>query len=198
MTDRETLRFYDESAAHYAQNFAKGPLDATLAAFLKRVPAGGRILDLGCGPGTDAAAMTDAGFDPDPIDASEGMVQFARDTHGLPARVATFDSDWGVETYDGIWASFSLLHAPRADLAGHIARLGVALKPGGAFYVGMKLGTGEQRDDLGRRYSYVTAAELSGWLEAAGLMVVESLQSVQTSMTGAQEPCIGMTAVKPL
>ena len=55
---------------------------------------------------------------------------------------------------------------PRRRILGN--RLHRALKPGGTLHIGMKLGTGEKRDALGRLYVYYTEAELTGLLQAAG------------------------------
>lgn len=197
MTDAKTLAFYDAAARDYAEQLSQGGVRPELAGFIARVRPGGRVLDLGCGPGKSSAEMALAGLVPDPVDASTGMVAFARDTHGLPARHGTFDDDWGVESYDGIWASYSLLHAPRAEIPGHIARLAAALRPGGPFYLGMKLGETDERDRLDRFYSHVTEAELRGWVTDAGLTVADVLLSESRGMAGTLDPCIDLTAVKP-
>jgi hypothetical protein len=47
------------------------------------------------------------------------------------------------EAFDGIWASFSLLHTPKAEHSRHIGAMARALRPGGYLYLGMKLGEGE-------------------------------------------------------
>ncbi len=197
MPDAKTLAFYDDAARDYAEKLSQGGTRPELTGFIARVRPGGRVLDLGCGPGKSSAEMVKAGLDPDPVDASTGMVAFARETYRLPARHGTFDDDWGVETYDGIWASYSLLHAPRAEIPGHIRRLAAALRPGGPFYIGMKLGETDQRDRLDRFYSHVTEAELRDWMEAAGLTVVSVALGESRGMAGTLDPCIDLTAVKP-
>ena len=197
MPDAKTLAFYDGAARDYAEKLSQGGVRPELAGFIARVRPGGRVLDLGCGPGKSSAEMAKAGLDPDPVDASTGMVAFARDTYGLPARHGTFDDDWGQETYDGIWASYSLLHAPRAEIPGHILRLAAALRPGGPFYIGMKLGETDARDRLDRFYSHVTEAELRDWMEAGGLTVVDVVLGESRGMAGTLDPHIDLTAVKP-
>ena len=49
MTDRQTLDVYAERTADYANNFASDGPDRHLREFIALVPAGGKVLDLGCG-----------------------------------------------------------------------------------------------------------------------------------------------------
>ena len=74
-----------------------------------------------------------------------------------------FDQLDAREAYDGVWASACLLHVPRAELAGILARIHRALTAGGVFYASFKAGEGDGRDSLGRYYNYVSAT----WLQAA-------------------------------
>ena len=61
----------------------------------------------------------------------------------IDARLARFDELDAVARYDGIWANFSLLHAPRAEMPGNLARISRALRPGGWLHLGLKLGQGD-------------------------------------------------------
>lgn len=167
MADRRTIQLYDTRAADYAR-IETGPAEQqALADFTASLPPKSRVLDLGCGPGLASLAMQQAGHAPDPVDASCSMVDLANSL-GLPARQAEFDAVTGRHIYDGLWANFSLLHAAKADFPRHLAALHRAAKPGAPFHIGMKLGTGESRDNLGRHYAYYTCAELTAHLIAAG------------------------------
>ncbi|MCB1364772.1 MAG: class I SAM-dependent methyltransferase [Rhodobacteraceae bacterium] len=172
MPDRETIRVYDGRADAYAElTGAHNAADPRLGAFIAACPPAGRVLDLGCGPGASAAAMADAGLRVEATDASAEMAARAGRHRGVDARQATFDDISGQAVYDGIWANFSLLHAPRADFPRHLAALHRALKPGGAFMIAMKLGRGEARDGIGRFYCYYTAEDLAAHLARAGFTV---------------------------
>ncbi|MEE4118777.1 MAG: class I SAM-dependent methyltransferase [Paracoccaceae bacterium] len=171
--DRETLALYDARAAEYADRAGTPEPSARLCAFIAALPGGGRALDLGCGPGAAAAAMAAAGLEVDALDASAGMIALARERHGVAARLGTFEEVDTARAYHGVWANFSLLHAPRREMPGHLARLSDALAPGGLLHVGLKTGEGEKRDGLGRLYTYYTEAEMARLLQAARFTVVD-------------------------
>ncbi|ASP18865.1 tellurite methyltransferase [Antarctobacter heliothermus] len=169
MTDPETIRLYNARAKDYADVTEGAGPDATLRAFLAALPPKARVLDLGCGPGRSAGILAAAGHQVEAWDASEGMVALAAKRPGVTARLAEFNALTASAVYDAIWANFSLLHAPRAEMPRHLAAIRQALKPGGLAHVAVKEGTGSQRDTLGRLYTYYTEPELSLLLTQAGL-----------------------------
>lgn len=174
MSDAETLRIYDDKAADYAalnQDYLSQ--DPRLHSFIAACPSGGRVLDLGCGPGTSAAVMAAAGLQTDATDASAEMVALAKALDGVTAWQATFEAIAGESIYDGVWANFSLLHAARVSFPGHLAAIKHSLKPGGVFYIALKLGKGEARDALGRLYTYYEEDDLKDLLMTAGFSVVD-------------------------
>jgi SAM-dependent methyltransferase len=172
VTDPETIRVYDQQAEEYAQmTDSHNSDDPRLRDLIEACPQGGRVLDLGCGPGASAAALAKAGLLVDATDASQEMVQMAAQHVGVTAWQAPFDDIDASDTYDGIWANFSLLHAPRSDMPRHLAALHKALKPGGVFFIGLKLGAGEARDKIGRLYTYYSQEELDKLLQDAGFTI---------------------------
>ncbi len=195
MPDPETIRVYDARAAEYAAvNVKESSSDATLTAFIAACPPGGHVLDLGCGPGASAAVMAQAGLTVDATDASGEMVALAARHQGVNAFQALFSDITGHNIYDGIWASFCLLHAPRADFPDHLAALYKALKPGGSFYIGMKLGSGEARDSIGRLYTYYTAEELDGYLTQAGFSDFDHLYGTSKGLDGEMADYVAILA----
>lgn len=167
MADDPTLRFYADNAAVYAEHLTM-PTGERLDAFLALVPAGGKILELGCGNGRDAAHMLSLGFDVDPTDGTPELAAEAEKRLGRPVRILRFEQLDAIAAYDGIWACASLLHAPASDLVSILGRIHRALRPGGVFTASFKGGTGEGRDELGRYYNYPTSERLRADYEAAG------------------------------
>ena len=185
MSDKETLAVYDAKAADYARLVGSDDEHASVQAFVGDMPQGAHVLDLGCGPGLYAASMVRKGCTVDAIDGSAEMVALAAAQAGVTARQGFFEDIDAVGAYDGVWANFSLLHAPRADLPAHLARLKRALKPGGIFHIGMKLGDSEARDKLGRQYTYVTEEELLGLLISAGLTPYDTTLGEDVGLDGS-------------
>jgi len=192
--DTETLRVYDAMAEKYASVTADASADPLLAGFIKALPRGAHVLDLGCGPGIIAGHMARAGLSVTATDASTEMVALAAGTPGVTARLATFDEIAGEDIFDGIWANFSLLHAPRAAMPRHLAALRLALKPGGLFHIALKSGTGAHRDALGRLYTYYTADELDHLLRAAGFTPISSATGRDIGLSGEMADWIAITA----
>ena len=192
-SDRETLAVYDKRAADYAARFT-GSRNVDLETFIAALPTGAQVLDLGCGPGHAAAQMADAGHSVEATDASAEMVKLARSHPGVTARQASFDDITGTDLYDGIWANFALLHAPRSAMPGHLAALRRALRPGGLFHIGMKTGTGEKRDEIGRLYTYYTEDELAGLLREAGFTPFSSRTGAEPGLDGVVAPWMTIAA----
>ncbi len=192
--DRGTLAAYARWAADHSGPIEKRRPDAQLHAFIAGMPEKGRVLDLGCGVGRSSALMLDAGLDVDALDASPELAALAKSEFGVTVRVASFDSLSDSETYDGIFANFTLLHAPRSELPVHLSRIARALKSGGLFHIGLKTGSGEARDRLGRFYAYYQDAEITDLLEAAGFAVIERWFGSDTGMDGVEAPWIVLHA----
>jgi len=158
--DESTLQFYRRNARSYA-DWAKAP-STRLRGFLALLPSGGEILELGCGAGNHAAVMLAEGFSLRATDGSPEMAEIASQRLGHPVEAMRFDELDAHEAYDGVWASACLLHVPRDELAGILARIHRALRPSGVFYASYKMGENDGRDSLGRYYSYISPE----WLEA--------------------------------
>lgn len=196
MSDQETLRIYDAEAETYAKLTANTGGHVDLTTFIESLPQGARVLDLGCGPGLNAAVMAQAGLVVEATDASGEMVRLANAQKGVTARLETFDALDADTAYDGVFANFSLLHAERSQVPTHIAQIARALKTGGLFHIGMKTGTGQSRDAIGRRYSYFTQAELEDMLAAQHLTVVYRNHGCDMGLSGEMADWVSLQARK--
>ncbi len=199
MSDPETMAVYASAAKDYAAQFTKTSdadidQEADLAAFCGLMPKNGTVLDLGCGPGQWAAKIKQAGYEVCAMDASPEMAALAKADFDVDVTVATFDALDDVAKFDGVWANFSLLHAPRAEFPAHLARVHRALKPKGAFHIGMKLGDSEARDPLGRFYSYYAEDALVALLQTAGFTVMRKRLGTGTGLAGSDDTFVILTA----
>lgn len=186
MSDERTINAYTARVADYL-NIPLPPeqLEARQA-FADAVGAGGYVLDLGSGPGSDSAFLMRQGLRVRALDATPAFVDHARE-NGVDAHLGTFDDVTEVAEYDGIYASFSLLHAPRADFPRHLSAIYAALKPGGHLFLGMKLGTGEHRDGIDRYYTYYSEAEIEAALTEAGFTIDRSVKGVGKGLAGSYD-----------
>ncbi|MEM6384991.1 MAG: class I SAM-dependent methyltransferase [Pseudomonadota bacterium] len=196
MADKETLAVYAERAGDYAKRFGNLGEGPHVTAFLAQIARGGRILDLGCGPGHTAAAMMRAGYVVDAIDASPELAAIARDEYGVDVQVTTFDTLQNQEFYDGIFANFSLLHDPKSEMPNHLSRIARALASHGILHIGLKCGVGERRDALGRFYAYYEIEELIGLLTSAGFESIHQRTGEEIGLDGTVAPWVIILARK--
>ncbi|WP_424941023.1 class I SAM-dependent DNA methyltransferase [Aliiroseovarius sp. S253] len=190
--DRQTLDVYDAQAAEYEARVAVKDTPG-LDDFIAVLPSQAHVLDLGCGPGLTAKQMMDHGLTVDATDGSDAMVKRARD-HGVPARQVLFHQIDGRSLYDGIFANFSLLHLPRTEMPAMLTRLQNLLKPRGMLHIGVKLGTGDARDDLGRFYTYYQQDELEELLTLAGFTIITRILGSGTGLDGRSSDWIVLHA----
>lgn len=193
MSDRETIAVYAMKLDDCA-NLKIGRTErAAMNIFCEGFAVGAKILDLGCGPGLHARAFLDKGFDVRALDATAEFVHAAR-SNGIDAHIGTFDDLKEIAIYDGIWASFSLLHAPKANFLHHLQSCHRALCSGGHMYLGMKVGFGERRDHLGRFYAFYTEEELRTLLHSVGFRNLKSHTGTSTGLAGTSDPYVLINA----
>ncbi len=178
-----TVRAYDDSAAEYRHATADLP-DAVAAAIGRLaavVPRGARVLEIGSGPGRDAAAMEAAGLRVRRTDVTPAFVQMLRadgyDADVLDPLVDDLADPAAPGTpYDAVWANACLLHVDRDDLPAVLARLARATRRGGVLHASLKEGDGEAwsvhgRVSSPRRFTYWREEALRSVLDGAGWSV---------------------------
>lgn len=195
--DPATLAFYTKEAPDYVAS-GPGGVSRWLASFLDRLPAGSRILELGCGSGRDAEAMIWAGHDVDATDGTPEMAALASTRLGRAVRVLRFDELDAHEAYDAIWAHASLLHVPRPALSGILTRVFRALRPGGLHFATYKGGGIAGRDGAGRYFNYPDAGSLRAAYDAAGPWRIDAIEDyVGGGYDGRQGPWLAISARRP-
>lgn len=187
MQEDPTQSYYVE----HAQDFIAGTLaldmNAVYAPFTQYLPAGGAVLDAGCGSGRDSLFFRQQGYAVLAIDACADFVRHTRAYAGVPAQARRFEEITEQGVFDGIWASASLLHLPPAHLQPVLEKLAAALKPGGVLYASFKYGdfAGWRH---GRWFTDLNEAGLQALLPAqAGWRVLNTWQSRDARPERAQE-----------
>ncbi|MBI2567367.1 MAG: DEAD/DEAH box helicase family protein [Candidatus Schekmanbacteria bacterium] len=149
-------------------------MEALYDRFLAKIPAGGLILDSGCGSGRDTKAFRDRGYRVVAIDDSPGVAELASEHTRSPVQAGRFQCVHERACYDGVWAWASLLHVPLREVPDAIGRLWCALKPGAVLFLSFHLSTGEHEGE-GRRFTDANDAILQAWI--ASLPEVDQLES---------------------
>ena len=167
-----TQRYYEDKAEEYLARTSHLDMESLYKPFLELIPAGGTILDAGCGPGRDTLSFLKKDFQITAFDASAKMVELASKQTGVAAFQMRFQELNYEQEFDGIWACASLLHVPFCELDDIISRFSRALKTGGICFMSFKNGNGERFDD-GRRYIDFTEATLRQKLaDISGLSIL--------------------------
>ena len=165
---RRTRDYYERNAEEYFSATAKGKTSKAYQLFLGGLPKSARILDAGCGSGRDTAFFLRRGYDVSAFDASAALCRLSTSLTGVSTRQLRFQEFDEIEEYDGVWASASLLHVPRVELADCVSRLIRALKPRGVMYMSFKHGSGERFAPEGRFFADQTSGGLQSVLDEVG------------------------------
>lgn len=136
-SEEKTLRYYQDHAEAFCENTESVPFDPIRLRFEKKLPAGSRILDFGCGSGRDALAFDQNGFRVTALDGTKAFTERLQ-SRGIQTILSDFASFEFPETYEGIWACASLLHLEKPNLELVVSRIFSNLEPGGVFYCSMK------------------------------------------------------------
>lgn len=140
-----TIASYEAYADRYDALVGQIPSPADQASLqrLARIAGkGGRILEVGSGPGRDADFLETLGVKVRRTDATRRFleIQAARGKKGELLNLITDDLGG---PYDGFVALCVLIHVPRVQIDDVLAKVTKSLRPGGAFLVSLRNGEGE-------------------------------------------------------
>ncbi len=177
---RPTPDWYSTHAAAFCARTFVIDMEDARARFLRHVPAGGRILDVGCGSGRDSKRFAELGYAVDARDRSREIADEAARRTGLAVRVEDVLKMDDRDAFDGIWASAMLIHLDDAEFDEAVRRLARALQPGGALYISLKE---SERVDVadGRAFRFRSPEEASRSIRAIGMLrLVEEWSAVDS------------------
>ena len=145
--NKQIIKVYDAIAEKYAEVFdEKGFSDKPfLDKFLKHLKKGRRILDLGCGSGRPAKYLFDKRMVVEGIDLSSKMIKIAKSKYPKISfkKVDMRKMKYGKNSFDGIWAGYSLFHINKKDFLSVMKKIRQISKPNGIFGLVMQEGKGE-------------------------------------------------------
>jgi cyclopropane fatty-acyl-phospholipid synthase-like methyltransferase len=140
---------YDRMGLKFSAWNSKRPPEARrwfLGEVLARLPEGATVLELGCGPGTDAAELS-AGRRYVGVDLSRVQLSIAR--RRVPDAtfvVGDFTSmAFRPASFDGVVAFYAFNHVPQEELAPTFERIYAWLRPGGRLMTSLLTSEAEDR-----------------------------------------------------
>ena len=150
-----TRTFYDAIAEDYADRFrdelAGRPLErALLTAYAELVGAGGRVADLGCGPGRVTGFLASLGLSVSGLDLSESMLAIARrENPGIRFEQGSMLDLGGHPdgSLDGVVCWYSSIHTPVDELPALFAGFHRVLAPGGPLLLAFQVGDEPRHHD---------------------------------------------------
>jgi SAM-dependent methyltransferase len=167
------MSYYNQNATRFFTETIDVDMSPLYSQFLPLLPDKARVLDAGCGSGRDAGYFSQYGLLVDAFDASEELVNLAREHTSLDVQVCQFLHYQSPFKYDGIWACASLLHVPKKSLPQTFQHLAELLKPDGIFYCSFKYGE-QEIERNGRQFTNLTKDALSKVLIGSGLCMHSS------------------------
>ncbi len=170
--ERQMRRSYDRIAPIYYRGWPLGKMMSwkeswqsrlVHSRFARRLPRGGRVLDLGCGVGVWLKRFQADGFRVAGIDQSPKMVAYTR--RRIPQADVfcrnMVDPGFRPGSFDGIISLFAIIHVPQArqpEVFRHMYRL---LKPGGYFLINIGSGAYEYVGEHCGEWVYWSGASLA-------------------------------------
>jgi ubiquinone/menaquinone biosynthesis C-methylase UbiE len=193
---------YDQGSKDYSDYF-KTPhefIERERQQFIQRLPAGSKILDCGCGPGMDTERFSQLGYNVTAIDLSDRFVRLTKE------RVPTVDVkkmdmrnlEFPQASFDGLWASFSLLHIRASEVQQTLSGFRGILRPHGLLFAAVHRGpktdwvkttiSGMERDTYVQEW---VQAEIEAIVRSSGFTIVSSRPFLRT---GGRYPLLSILA----
>lgn len=135
MDHKETVKAgYNAIADRYLAERTRDSEDVRLLdELIRRLSAGAKILDAGCGAGIPISQMLSEKFEVTGVDFSEAQIKLAKKNVPDAAFICQDMTklDFPDNTFDGICSYYAIIHIPREEHQSLLANFHRMLKPGG-------------------------------------------------------------------
>ncbi len=161
---------------------------AALNNFVRMLPRGAKVLDVGCGAGRDSRFLSKKGLDLVGVDFSRKMIEESKKLNRkIKYRIMDLENlRFEKEKFDGIWANASLHHIPKSHLKKVINQFHKILKKNGGLFIKVKYGNREWiRKNvkfgrlLKRYFAFYKPRELAAIVKSAGFKVLNIYTTTQ-------------------
>jgi ubiquinone/menaquinone biosynthesis C-methylase UbiE len=175
---KEAVKVYNKIALRYHKKFQEP--SEFIDKFISFLPNGARVLDVGCGTGTDSIYLEKNGLNVEGIDLSKAMIKIAKE-RAPQIKFKIMDMrclKYPDNSFDGIFVAYSLIHIPAKDVKKTLEELKRVLKVGGIAYFALQEGKGEKflKEPLNQRYKtflhLFTIKEFTNLLKANGFEIL--------------------------
>lgn len=166
------LGYYDNHSQEYFEMSKVFEMESFYQRFIENnIPAGGKILDAGCGSGRDALNFAKKGFDVTAFDGSANLVQICQEQN-IKCEHNDFLNIKYNNQFDGVWCCAALLHLPTEAFDQALTNLTYSLKKGGVLYFSIKkLENGFLEDSAGRLFYNPGEEHMTQLFDKLGLSV---------------------------
>lgn len=180
------MKYYEEHSASAAREYEAVDSRPVMIPIMSYLPEGGRLLELGCGSGRDAAFLLEQGYEVTALDGSGAMLSEAAGHHPeladrllhhrLPEALP-FEE----ETFDIVLSMAVLMHLEREELPEVFSDIRRVTRAGGIVaYSANTERPGldeEDNDGKGRRFTCLSAATWEGLHRHSGLETLAGWES---------------------
>lgn len=166
------LPMFDRDAERLADRYESVSFSTLYASITDLLPPVGRVLDVGCGSGRDAAHFAGDGYAVVAIDGSAGMLSQAESRHPHADVSWRRDTLPELRTVDGrfdiVWCNAVFMFLDGDTRARSLPRLARLLGPAGILVIGVKHGAMDEK----RMMEDVSPSEILALAAEAGLRLV--------------------------
>ena len=145
--NKKVIDVYNKISKKYFKTFDSGAFSDKkfLDKFLAYLKKGSGVLDLGCGTGRHCEYMAKKAMLPEGVDLAREMLKIAKRSHPeIKFRLMDMRKlSYPRNSFDAVWAGYSLFHINRRDFAKTISLVKKIIKPGGYFGLVMQEGEGD-------------------------------------------------------
>jgi ubiquinone/menaquinone biosynthesis C-methylase UbiE len=171
-----TKKDYDKDAQWHMEKSFSYDGSAEISKFISML-SGKKVLDVGCGTSNNIKIFLDKNISVEGLDYSEAAIKKSRSLYpNVKFHLMDMLSiDLPDESYDGIWASASLLNIKKKDIPLALKNFRRILKEDGILFVSVKAGDGERfiEDNAGKRFfSFFSEQEMKKFLGDAGFETI--------------------------
>jgi len=181
-----TLNYYSQNSLKVAERYESADVTQLHEFLSSSLESGGRLLELGCGSGRDAAFMVSQGFNVLATDGSASMVEQAKLHHPeLSAHVVHLKLPDGLSNalgiFDGIYAVAVLMHLSVQEIENTITAVNSLLATKGRFVFSVPARrddvTKNEFDSKGRRFTTLSPDGWRNLCQKCNLQIVRTMIS---------------------